>query len=57
MVSAPAYLERFKTRADKARWLYRLATLAPENKKVQHQLDVLNGKAPATPPKAGKKVK
>ena len=57
VISTPAYLEAQGDRAGKARWLYRLATLAPENKKVQHQLDVLNGKASAPPAKAGKKVK
>jgi tetratricopeptide (TPR) repeat protein len=57
VISTPAYLEAQGDRAGRARWLYRLATLAPDNKKVQHQLDVLNGKAPATPPKAGKKGK
>jgi hypothetical protein len=55
VISTPAYLEAQGDRAGKARWLYRLATLAPDNKKVQHQLDVLNGKATATPHKAGKK--
>jgi hypothetical protein len=57
VISTPAYLEAQGDRAGKARWLYRLATLAPENKKVQHQLDVLNGKAAAPPAKAGKKGK
>lgn len=55
VISTPAYLEAQGDRAGKARWLYRLATLAPDNKKVQHQLDVLTGKAAATPHKAGKK--
>jgi hypothetical protein len=57
VISTPAYLEAQGDRAGKARWLYRLATLAPENKKVQHQLDVLNGKASATPAKPVKKGK
>jgi hypothetical protein len=57
VISTPAYLEAQGDRAGKARWLHRLATLDPENKKVQHQLDVLNGKAPATPVKAIKKGK
>ena len=52
VISSPAYLEAQGDEAGKARWLYRLATLAPENKKVQRQLDILNGKAPA---KKGKK--
>ncbi len=57
VISTPAYLEAQGDRAGKARWLYRLATLAPENKKVQHQLDVLNSKASATPAKPAKKGK
>ena len=57
VISTPAYLEAQGDRAGKARWLHRLATLAPENKKVQHHLDVLNSKASAPPAKAGKKVK
>jgi hypothetical protein len=55
VISTPAYLEAQGDRAGRARWLYRLITIAPDNKKVQHQLDVLTGKAPATPHKAGKK--
>lgn len=57
VISAPAYLEAQGDRAGRARWLYRLITIAPDNKKVQYQLDVLNGKASATPPKTGKKGK
>lgn len=57
VVSSPAYLEAQGDKAGKARWLYRLATLAPENKKVQHQLDVLNGKASASPVKPTKNGK
>ena len=58
VVSTPAYLEAQGDKAGRARWLYRLATLEPGNKKVQHQLDILNGKvaAPALKPaKKGKK--
>jgi hypothetical protein len=57
VVSSPAYLEAQGDKAGRARWLYRLANLDPENKKVQHQLDVLNGKAPAAPIKPAKKGK
>jgi len=53
VISSPAYLEAQGDKAGKARWLYRLATLDPENKKVQHHLDLLNGKVPA---KKGKKA-
>jgi hypothetical protein len=55
VISTPAYLEAQGDRAGRARWLYRLITIAPDSKKVQHQLDVLNGKAAAAPHKAGKK--
>ena len=55
VVSSPAYLEAQGDKAGRARWLYRLATIDPENKKVQHQLDILNGKAAAAPTKEGKK--
>ncbi len=55
VVSSPAYLEAQGDNAGRARWLYRLATIDPENKKVQHQLDILNGKAAAAPTKKGKK--
>ncbi|MBP7617350.1 MAG: hypothetical protein KA743_02485 [Geothrix sp.] len=55
VVSSPAYLEAQGDKAGRARWLYRLATIDPENKKVQHQLDILNGKAAAAPTKKGKK--
>ncbi|WP_243324457.1 MULTISPECIES: hypothetical protein [Geothrix] len=54
VVSSPAYLEAQGDKAGKARFLYRLAVLDPESKKVQHQLDVLFGKAPATPVKPAK---
>jgi len=58
VISTPAYLERFTEKSGKAQWLNRLAVLDPENKKVQHQLDVLSGKVttpPAKPAKKGKK--
>ncbi len=55
VVSSPAYLEAQGDKAGKARWLYRLATIDPDNKKVQHQLNLLNGKAVAPPAKKGKK--
>jgi hypothetical protein len=55
VILSPAYLEAQGDRAGKARWLYRLSVLDPENKKVQHQLNVLMGKAPAPPAKKGKK--
>ena len=55
VISTPAYLERFAEKSGKAQWLNRLAFLDPENRKVQHQLDVLNGRAVATPAKKGKK--
>ena len=57
VVSSPAYLEAQGDKGGKARWLYRLAALDPDNKKVQHQLDILNGKVPAMAPKAVKKGK
>ena len=56
-VSTPAYLEAQGDKAGKARWLHRLATIDPENKKVKHQLDILSGKAAAPPVKNGKKGK
>lgn len=57
VISTPAYLEAQGDKAGKARWLNRLALLDPENKKVQHQIDILSGKAPATPVKPVKKGK
>jgi hypothetical protein len=57
VISSPAYLEAQGDKAGQARWLYRLATVDPENKKVQHQLDILNGKATAVPVKPAKKGK
>jgi hypothetical protein len=57
VILSPAYLEAQGDRAGKARWLYRLATLDPENKKVQHQLDILMGRASAPPAKPVKKGK
>ncbi len=57
VISSAAYLEAQGDKAGKARWLYRLATIDPDNKKVQHHLDVLNGKASAPPAKPIKKVK
>jgi hypothetical protein len=59
VISTPAYLEAQGDKAGKARWLNRLAVLDPDNKKVQHQLDLLSGKvvaAPAKPAKKGKKA-
>jgi hypothetical protein len=57
VISSPAYLEAQGDKGGKARFLYRLATLDPDNRKVQHQLDILNGKVAATPPPAVKKGK
>ncbi len=57
VVSTPAYLEAQGDKAGRARWLYRLATIDPDNKKVQHQLDIVNGKAATTPAKPAKKGK
>ncbi|MDR3683280.1 MAG: hypothetical protein P4L11_06085 [Geothrix sp.] len=57
VILSPAYMEAQGDRAGKARWLYRLATLDPENKKVQHQLDLLLGRVPVPPAKHGKKGK
>jgi len=57
VIYSPAYLEAQGDRAGKARWLYRLANLDPENKKVQHQLDILMGRTPAPPAKSGRKGK
>jgi len=57
VVSSPAYLEAQGDKAGKARFLYRLAVLDPESKKVRHQLDILNGRATAAPAKPAKKGK
>ena len=57
VISTPAYLEAQGDKAGRARWLYRLAVLDPESKKVQHQLDILHGKAVAAPSKPAKKGK
>ncbi|MCE1205132.1 MAG: hypothetical protein LWW79_11060 [Holophagaceae bacterium] len=57
VISTPAYLERFTEKSGKAQWLNRLAILDPENKKVQHQLDLLTGKATAPAAKPAKKGK
>lgn len=57
VISTPAYLEAQGDKAGKARWLNRLAVLDPDNKKVQHQLDILSGKAVAAPAKPAKKGK
>jgi len=57
VISSPAYLEAQGDKAGKARWLYRLATLDPENKKVQRQLDILMGRASAPASKSIKKGK
>jgi hypothetical protein len=57
VILSPAYMEAQGDRAGRARWLYRLATLDPENKKVQRQLDILMGRVPAPPAKHGKKGK
>ncbi|HEY3401222.1 MAG TPA: hypothetical protein VGK03_11390 [Geothrix sp.] len=57
VVSSPAYLEAQGDKAGKARFLYRLAVLDPESKKVQKQLDILNGKAAPAPVKPAKPTK
>jgi hypothetical protein len=57
VVSTPAYLEAQGDKAGKARFLYRLTVLDPDNRKVQHQLDVLNGKVAAIAPATTKKAK
>ena len=57
VISTPAYLEAQGDTAGRARWLYRLVKLDPDNRKVLHQLDVLNGKAAPTPAKPAKKGK
>ena len=50
VISTPAYLEAQGDKAGKARWLHRLLLLDPANKKIQKQLDLLNGKGPAPVP-------
>ena len=45
VVSSPAYLEAQGDKAGKMRFLSRLAVVDPDNKKVQHQIDLLTGKA------------
>ncbi|WP_257306600.1 hypothetical protein [Geothrix campi] len=57
VVSSPAYLEAQGDKAGKARFLYRLAVLDPESRKVQQQLDVLFGRVSAAPAKPAKPVK
>lgn len=54
VISSPAYLEAQGDKAGKARFLHRLAALDPENKKVQKQMDILNGKAAPAPVKPAK---
>lgn len=49
VISSPAYLEAQGDKAGKARFLHRLATLDPDNKKVQKQLGLLSGKAAPSP--------
>ncbi len=57
VISSPAYLEAQGDKPGKARFLFRLATLDPDNRKVQRQLDILNGKVAAPPPPTVKKGK
>ena len=51
VVSSPAYLEAQGDRAGKMRFLSRLAVIDPDSKKVQHQIDLLTGKATEPAPK------
>jgi hypothetical protein len=44
VISTPAYMEAQGDKAGKMRWLSRLIVIDPDNKKVQKQLDILNGK-------------
>lgn len=57
-VSNKAYVESIRAMAkpDALAFFYRLAVLAPENKKVQSEIDRLLGKAPEPPAKKGKKA-
>jgi hypothetical protein len=57
VISTPAYLEAQGDKAGRARWLYRLAAIDPESKKVQHQLDILFGRVTAVAAKPAKKGK
>jgi hypothetical protein len=57
VVSSQAYLEAQGDKAGQARWLYRLLVISPESKRVQHALDVLQGKAAPAPAKPAKKAK
>lgn len=55
IVSNPSYLTTgYPDKKDRVAFLFRLAVLDPENAKVQHQLDVEMGKAPAAPVKPAK---
>ena len=45
VLSSHAYLDSIPERADKIELLCRLAVLAPDNRKVEHELDILMGKA------------
>ena len=51
VVSSPAYLEAQGDKAGKMRFLSRLAVIDPDSKKVQHQIDLLTGKAVEPAPK------
>jgi hypothetical protein len=51
VVSSPAYLEAQGDKAGKMRFLSRLAVIDPASKKVQHQIDLLTGKAVEPAPK------
>lgn len=55
VISTPAYMEAQGDKAGKMRWLSRLIVIDPDNKKVQKQLDILNGKIVA--PEHNKPVK
>lgn len=51
VISSPAYLEAQGDKDGKMRWLNRLAVIDPDNKKVQREIDILNGKPVPPEPK------
>lgn len=55
IIAHPTYLAtNYPDKGARMDFLFRLSVLAPENDKVNHQIDVELGKAPATPVKASK---
>jgi hypothetical protein len=55
IISSAKFMAQFQDKQSKIQYLYRLNVLDPDNRKVQREIEVLQGRAAAEPKHSGKK--